>query len=189
MDAWSEWSFVLAKIAQGKQPSREHLARLLTDPGIPEDATAEQREALARIVREGPGARPMREPECWPMCGPFTVAQTLALVDVLWLWGALEYYETQEPGPRGAREWRRTMRLADLFDPMDLEDMWGDSCIPDGEAEVCLRKVLVRDEWVVKEPKDQAREIVGRFHNVSPDALREWERQLSHRDFWIGPAF
>jgi hypothetical protein len=165
--AWTEWDYVFRRMAEGRAPSREHLARLVALPGIPGSATEEQRKAVYRILKDGPGEKPFPEPDDWELFGEYSARDGLAYMDLLHLHNELAEFATSEPGPS-----RRAIVVESLSsegpEPVTIQ----------------LRYVKGRGEWRVRDPRGQAREIVARRYCMSPATLADFERR-----FRTGPRY
>jgi len=173
----SEWQYVMSKVRAGRDPSNEHLRRLLLTQPEPEGLEVEIRQYVASRIGKGPGAKPFAAPEKFDVYGVFTARQFCALMDLRHLHSELQKYITSEPGP-SVREI-----------PMEcLLPMTSAGEQPE-RVKVRLKRVDYRRVWKVKGPKTQALEIVADRWHVPMDTLLDWESKYRSSSYPGQPLF
>lgn len=158
-----EWEWVRRQIEGGRHPSNAHLARLYREGDPPE----ELRDYIASRFAGSPGQRPFREPDGWEVRADLSERQAHLLEALhhvhheLRGWASAEAELPGEEAPKG----RRVIEVVDPYGrPLPVA--------------VPLRRIASRGLWCVREPKREARRIVGRAFGIAPATLEEWERQL-----------
>jgi hypothetical protein len=167
MDDWAraatEWGLVLRRLAEGRPPSKAHLARL---GDVPDWATAEEREALDAILRTGPGKRPARAPKDWGLFGEFSAREADVLMALRYVHNQLASYRTTNV--RVGRSGRRFRWLKGGGLP--------------------LVRVERPHYWRIARPKEHARRLVARHYRMAPETLRDLEKRFRATP-WLGEVF
>lgn len=177
---WAAWDYVLRDVAEGRHPSDEQIQRLLaSDSPIPAAGQA----YLAERWGTTPPGRPRKPYDDVRLYGRFPADMATAYMEFVHLYEELEEIEIADDTPRRNGPRLEEMESGCLFATTDPEDM------TPATITVELRRIASRGVWRAKDPKGQARAIVGNRHGVSPSALEKFERKVNNDGSWLGEIF